>query len=117
MRPAVQEPAWRPHISITRGEKITKNLDLWNLGVKVGDGKTPIHKWVTLARKRGVPEKFAPGKPVEFKYDPDPKTGSDHWWFDVECEALKEFRGHFGLRRKPRVAFHLTFAVRQGSTG
>jgi len=36
-RPPLFEPAWHPHISITRGEKPTRHLDLWGLGVKVGD--------------------------------------------------------------------------------
>lgn len=36
-RPALLEPAWRPHISIARNERPKMNLDLWNMAVQAGD--------------------------------------------------------------------------------
>ena len=39
LRPVYEPPAWGPHISIMRGEKPLKNLDLWVLQRKIGDAQ------------------------------------------------------------------------------
>lgn len=44
MKPTFQEPAWGPHISVVRGniEKVTKHLDVWNLGARIGAAQQRI---------------------------------------------------------------------------
>jgi len=70
--------------------------------------------WLRLAAQRKVSVRFEPGKMVEFKFDPEPRTSGKHWWFDIKCETLLDLRETFGLRRMPAVQLHLTFAVHEG---
>jgi hypothetical protein len=37
VKPTFQEPAWGPHVSIVRGERVRDHLDVWDLGVELGD--------------------------------------------------------------------------------
>jgi hypothetical protein len=37
VKPGFQEPAWHPHISITRNERLASHKDVWDLGVAFGD--------------------------------------------------------------------------------
>jgi len=70
--------------------------------------------WRQAATSAGVPHWLAPGVPIEFEYDPVPRTSGHHWWFMVTCEALLDLREVYGIRRAPRVPLHLTFAVHEG---
>lgn len=42
VKPIFQEPAWGPHISVSRGERFTEHLDVWDLGVEMGDVRQEI---------------------------------------------------------------------------
>lgn len=92
VRPTLSPPAWGPHISIMRGEKPRRNLDVWQ-------------------GKRKGPKFTRPGAPIEFTYDLHPHTNGHHWLLRVESETLGDLRDFYGLSRKPRVRFHLTFAI------
>lgn len=52
IRPALQPPAWGPHISIVRGERPTQHLDLWNLGVELGDRQSECSRLVCAVEQR-----------------------------------------------------------------
>ena len=91
VRPTLQPPAWGPHISVFRGEKPQKNRNQWN------SGKGP--RWLLR------------GAAFEFDYNVEPRTNGHHWYLPVTCEGLGDLREFYGLPRKPRVPFHLTFAI------
>lgn len=129
-------PAWNPHISVFRNERPRTNIDLWKGGVEIGDllsrrswlqgqGRDTRRvdrelrerqgDWLSDARRRGVPPTLAPGAEVEFEFDPEARTNGHHWWFSVTCPLLSDLRETFGVPRPPRLPFHLTFAVLEGS--
>jgi len=37
LRPYLLEPAWKPHICCVRRERPKRHVDLWELGIKIGD--------------------------------------------------------------------------------
>lgn len=75
-------PAWGPHISVTRGERIDKS-------------KRAL--WKSLRNRQ-----------IEFNYDPNLRTNGEYFWYQVECEELLDLREELGLRREPKQRLHLT---------
>lgn len=90
VKPQMSPPAWGPHISVFRGERPRLNKDAWK------GGRGPFHN----------------GDTFEFLVDVErPQTNGHHWFFPVKCSLLGDLREFYGLPRKPRVPFHLTFAI------
>ena len=82
----IQRPAWGPHISISRGEEVNK--ELW--------------------------EKFKMefnNKEIEFEYEVDVKTNGAHHWLRVKCDELKDLREKLGLQRDGKWGLHLTLGM------
>lgn len=48
------------------------------------------------------------GLPVEFWYNPLPRSNGTYWWVDVECPLLDEIREELGLS-SPEIPFHMSF--------
>lgn len=71
---------WGAHVSVIRGEKLLKNETKWG---------------------------WHEGKEVRIKYTHDIYTNGQHWWLNVECDALAKVRGFYGFGTKKRW-FHLT---------
>jgi len=79
----VDPPAWGPHISIIRGERLPDS-----------------RAW-----------RRYDGTVVRFSYNPELRYNDNHFWLDVQCNQLLDLREELGLRREPRVQLHLTMAV------
>ncbi|MDB4278602.1 hypothetical protein N9917_03235 [Deltaproteobacteria bacterium] len=75
-------PAWGPHISVCRGERIDKS-------------KRSL--WKSLRNRE-----------LEFTYDPDLRSNGEYFWHQVQCEELLDLREQLGLRREPKQRLHLT---------
>jgi len=119
IRPPLQEPAWGPHISITRNERPNLHLDVWDLAVRIEDlqqrpstNKKHLRQALETWDRWGVPTHLLPGTPVTFDFQISPQTNGNHWWFKVQCEALLDFREIFGLSQKLKTPLHLTYAVK-----
>jgi len=77
-------PAWGPHISVTRGERVPKD-------------------------KLGIRQSMR-GRRITFAYDPNLQFNGEYFWLPVQCEELLDLREQLGLRREPRMPLHLTVA-------
>ena len=136
MRPTILEPAWSPHISVCRNERPRTHRDMWIRATEIGDllsrrdwlrsQDRSTHRveralrdqrrdWLLDARVHEIPESMAPGSLVEFDYEVEARTNGHHWWFSVTCPLLSDLRETYGLPHRPRLPFHLTFAVLEGS--
>ena len=82
----LQSPAWGPHISIVRGEETT--LDIWEQFKKKYDQM-----------------------PFKFVYKVSLRTNGDHWWMNVDCDFLTEFRLEMGYPEESEYGFHLTLGM------
>jgi hypothetical protein len=75
-------PAWGPHISVTRGERVSKS-------------------------KAGL-RRSLKGRLIDFRYSPDLQFNGEYFWFWVQCDELLDLREQLGLRRTPKQRLHLT---------
>lgn len=61
LKPTFQMPAWGPHVSIVRGEKPTKHLDVWDFHVRMGDVQQELVSMrESLAHWEAKAAEFAP---------------------------------------------------------
>ena len=90
----VQPPTWGPHISIVRGENLTRPSQQMLAHAAAGWGKS---------------FDFAITDPEIHK---SPMSG--HFFLRVKVPQLEELRVSLGLRPQPPVPWHLTIAVKQG---
>lgn len=74
-----------------------------------------LQDWLSDAHRRNIPANMAPGNEIKFEFNHEARTNGHHWWFSVDYPFLGDLRSTYGLRRRPRVPFHLTFAVLEGS--
>lgn len=72
---------WGAHVSVIRGETITKNKHMW--------GKME-------------------GMPITINYTHNIYTNGEHWWLNVESEELANLRDGFGMAKTNKKWFHLT---------
>lgn len=77
----LMRPAWGAHVSVIRGEKVTKP-ELW-------------------AKDKG--------RQIKFEYTGEVRTNGRHYWLDISCPELLHLRKQYGLNRNPVFGkLHLT---------
>lgn len=69
---------------------------------------------VTIVRREFVTSLPQEGRTVSFLYGPELQTNGKHFWFNVECEEMKDMRESIGLPREPWFPLHITVGVMPG---
>ncbi len=87
-------PSWGPHISIVRGERLSRSA-------------------VSVLRD------LTSGWPKSYTFEiTDPeihRAATKHYFLHIKSAELQELRRQFGLSPNPRVDWHLTLAVKGSS--
>lgn len=76
----LHRPIWGTHISVIRGEKVSKE-NLWGL-----DNNKIIH----------------------FEYEGGVQDNGEYFWLKVKCNYLLDLRQKYNLARNPKFGLHLT---------
>jgi flagellar biosynthesis chaperone FliJ len=71
-------------------------------------------EWGRLRGRLRLPKWFGSGQPLRFEHEDELRLWGSHWGLRVRCDTLGDIRELFGLRRQPRVPFHLTVGVTEG---
>jgi hypothetical protein len=59
---------------------------------------------------KSVADKYQ-GKKIDFYYEIEPRSNSEHWWLRVFCPQAENIRGEMGISRIPYFTFHLTLGL------
>ena len=51
------------------------------------------------------------GKKIEFYYEIEPRSNSEHWWLRAYCPQAESIREEMGISRIPYFTFHLTIGL------
>ena len=78
----IQRAGWKEHITVIRNEEPIDN-------------------------KKYLWQKYD-GQEVEFLYSDRIRYDNAFIWLDIECDSLLDIREELGLKREPKIPFHLT---------